>query len=219
MLTAIAGIFLAAVACANSPATEGGRQKEKEDDVADGKDAQGAGGGGQATPADPHEAQYVKLLGGQRKPAAAIKEIESSRIGEWRFYLQEETRPSGMLIFSGHAAVDGKGHAVAPRLRIDSAWHVFLTTSGLDAVGALERIAWLFEAMPVSKSGDHAPINDPKAKALVTDPVLEKTATGVRFVGWQARPPDFDPWRTTIDAPATGPAKVADEMWHKLPPP
>ena len=38
----------------------------------------------------------------------------------------------------------------------------------------------------------------------------------MRFSGWLARPPTFEPWRTTIDAPAAGPAKVIEEMLHAL---
>lgn len=216
MLTAIASILLAAAACAKSPAADGNGDRQKENHVADVKDSPGGGGGGQATPADPREAAYAALVP-RRQPADKIKEYELYRVGEWRFF-QLQNDSSGHPRFSARAAVDGKGHVVAPRLTGDSAWHAFLTTSGLDAAGALERIAWLNEAAPVSKSGDHAPVSDPKAQALVADPVIEKTKAGVRFVGWFARPPDFDPWRTTIEAPAAGTAKVTDEMWHKLPP-
>ena len=113
--------------------------------------------------------------------------------------------------------MDGQGNAVAPRLVADSAWHAFLTQDGLDARDAQARIAWLYLVAVVAKSGGGAEVSDPKAKAMIADPTIEKTASGVKFVGWFARPPDFDPWRTTIEAPAKGPAVVAEEMWHKLP--
>ena len=51
-----------------------------------------------------------------------------------------------------------------------------------------------------------------RGRALIADPLLERTEKGVRFVGCLARPPTFEPWRTTIFAPATGPAKVLEEM-------
>lgn len=219
--SALAALAAVASGCGNnSPAVDGNGERHKEKQVTDDDEpttSAGGGGGGQATPSDPHEAAYAKLLGGQRGPAAKIKEDQSWRAGDWRFFqLQDDS--SGNPVFSGRAAVDGKGHAVSPRLVADGAWNAFLTADGVDAAAALPRVAWLFEAAPVSKTGDDAPISDPKAKAMVEDPKLEKTATGVRFVGWFARPPDFDPWRTTIDAPTTGPAKVVEEMWHKLPP-
>jgi hypothetical protein len=183
--------------------------------VTDDQSSGGGGSGGAAAPSDPHAAAYAALVP-RRQPADKIVEDPSHRVGEWRFF-QLQNDSSGHPRFSARAAVDGKGHAVGPRLVADSAWFQFLGSAGLDPVGALERIAWLEEAAPASKSGDHVPIGDPKAKALVADPVLEKSKTGVRFVGWFARPPDFDPWRTTIVAPASGPAVVTVEPWHKLP--
>jgi len=172
-------------------------------------------GGGQETPTDPHEAAYAVLVP-RRAAGARIVEHQPYRGAQWRFFqLQDDS--SGRPAISARAAVDGKGHAVAPRLIAGSAWNAFLTQQGLDPLAAQSRIAWLFVAVVVVKTGDGAEVDDPKARAMVTDPTLERTADGVKFVGWFARPPDFDPWRTTIEAPATGPARVVEEMWHVLP--
>lgn len=219
-LPAHAVVAALALACGStSPAAEGNGDRTKETPVPDRSDDDEptavGGGGTQTTPSDPHEAAYAKLV--PRRPAGArIVEHEPYRGAQWRFFQLMEER-GGRPQPSARAAVDGKGNAVAPRLVADSAWHAFLTQDGLDARAAQQRIAWLFTVAVVSKTGDGAPVNDAKARAMVTDPVIEKTADGVKFVGWFARPPDFDPWRTTIDAPAKGPAAVAEEMWHKLP--
>jgi hypothetical protein len=212
---ALAALTAAALACgSSSPTTEPRAESTKEDPVSDDRAAT-SGGGDPATPSDPHEAAYAALVP-RRTASQKIVEDQSWRAGDWRFF-QLKDESSGNPVFSARGAVDAKGHVIAPRVTGDGAWNAFLTADGIDAKAALPRVAWLYEAAPVSRTGDDAPISDPKAQALVTDPVIEKTATGVKFVGWFARPPDFDPWRTTIDAPASGKATVAEEMWHKLP--
>ena len=219
-LPAHAVVAALALACgSSSPAADesGDRTKEKPvPDRSDDEEPTAVGGGAaQNTPSDPYEAAYAKLV--PNRPAGAkIVEHQPYRGAKWRFF-QLQDNSSGRPQISARAAVDGKGNAVAPRLVADSAWHAFLTQDGLDARDAQARIAWLFLSDIAVKTGDGVEIDDPKAKAMVTDPTLEKTADGVKFVGWFARPPDFDPWRTTIEAPAKGTAKVAEEMWHKLP--
>lgn len=224
-LPALAVVVAIALACgSNSPAADGSGDRTKEKPVPDNSDddeptAVGGGGAPQTTPTttptDPYEAAYAALV--PRRPAGArIVEHQPYRGAQWR-YFQLQDSSSGRPQISARAAVDGKGNAVAPRLLADGAWNAFLSQDGLDARDAQSRIAWLFLADIVVKTGDGAEVDDPKAKAMVADPTLEKTADGVKFVGWFARPPDFDPWRTTIEAPAKGPAKVAEEMSHKLP--
>ena len=207
----LAAVVAIALACGrNSPVTEEDRgKKEPASSIGDQPTSDDAIG----QTADPHEAAYAALVP-RRASGARIVEHRPYRGSEWRFFqLQDDSsgRPSA------RAAVDGKGHAVAPRLLADGAWHAFLTQDGLDPRSAQSRIAWLFLADVVVATGDGAEVDDPKARAMVTDPSLEKTADGVTFVGWFARPPDFDPWRTTIEAPAAGPATVREEMWHQLP--
>jgi hypothetical protein len=217
---ALATVVAIALACGgNSPASDGDEDRGKEKPVSsssdDGATAVGGGRGGQRTPTDPHEAAYAALVP-RRGGGARIAEHLPYRGAEWRFFqLQDDS--SGRPVFSARAAVDGKGHAVAPRLLADSAWNAFLTQEGLDPRTAQSRIAWLFLAGVVVKTGDGAGVDDPTARAMITDPSLEKTADGVKFVGWFARPPDIDPWRTTIEAPVAGPATVLEEMWHELP--
>jgi hypothetical protein len=220
-LPPLAVVIALALACgSSSPAADESGDRTKEKPVPDNSDddeptAVGGGGATQTTPSDPYEAAYAKLV--PNRPAGAkIVEHQPYRGARWRFF-QLQDNSSGRPQVSARAAVDDKGNAVAPRLVADSAWHAFLTQDGLDARDAQSRIAWLFLVAVVSKTGDGAEVSDPKAKAMITDPVIEKTADGVRFVGWFARPPDFDPWRTTIEAPAKGTARVAEEMWHKLP--
>ena len=162
--------------------------------------------------ADPHRSQYASLVGPRHRPGARIAEAEGLRIGGWRFFQEVHEPPGGRMTVSARAAVDGRGHAVSPRLIGHGAWYGLLTAEGLDAAGALERVAWLFDAARVTATGEHAPVEDPAVRALIADPLLERTEEGVRFVGCLARPPTFEPWRTTIDAPATGPAKVVEEM-------
>ncbi len=173
----------------------------------------GRGGDGEVkTPADPHRSQYVSLVGGRHRAGARVGEAENLRIGGWRFFQEVHEPPGGRMTVSARAAVDGRGHAVSPRLIGHGAWYSLLTAEGLDAAGALDRVAWLFDAAPVTATGEHAMVEDPAVRALIADPLLERTENGVRFVGCLARPPTFEPWRTTIDAPATGPAKVLEEM-------
>jgi hypothetical protein len=168
--------------------------------------------GDMKTPADPHRSQYVSLVGGRHRAGARIAEAESLRIGGWRFFQEVHEPPGGRMTVSARAAVDGRGHAVSPRLVGHGAWHSLLTAEGLDADGALDRVAWLFDAAPVTATGEHAMVEDPAARARIADPSLERTEKGVRFAGCLARPPTFEPWRTTIDAPAAGPATVVEEM-------
>jgi len=173
----------------------------------------GRGGDGDVkTSADPHRSQYVSLVGGRHRAGARVAEAENLRIGGWRFFQEVHEPPGGRMTVSGRAAVDGRGHAVSPRLVGHGAWYQLLAADGLDAAGALDRVAWLFDAAPVTATGEHAMVEDPAVRALIADPLLERTEKGVRFVGCLARPPTFEPWRTTIDAPATGPAKVLEEM-------
>lgn len=208
---ALAAMVAMALACGrNSPAADGEEDRTKVSDSGD-----PSAGGGQRTPTDPHEAAYAALV--PRRPGGSrIAEHRPYRGAGWRFFQLQDDR-SGRPGVSARAAVDGKGHAVAPRLIADSAWNAFLTQAGLDPRTAQSRIAWLFLADPVVETGDGAEVDDPRARAMITDPSLEKTAGGVRFVGWFARPPDFDPWRTTIEAPVAGPATLVEEMWHQLP--
>jgi hypothetical protein len=204
---ALAALVATAHACGSgSPAADGNGDRSK--------DRPESEGGGQEIPRDPHEAAYAALVP-RRAAGARIVEHQPYRGAEWRFFqLQDDS--SGRPVVSARAAVDGKGHAVSPRLVAQSAWNAFLTQQGLDPLTAQSRIAWLFEAVVV-RTGDGAEVDDPKARAMITGPIVEKTADGMKFVGWFARPPDFDPWRTTIEAPNTGPARVVEEMWHALP--
>ena len=217
---ALAAVVAIELACGgNSPAAEGDEDRSKREPVSDSRGGEstavGGDGGGQRIPTDPHEAAYAALVP-RRARGARIAEHRPYRAAEWRFF-QLADDSSGRPVISARAAVDGKGHAVAPRLLADSAWNAFLTQEGLDPRTAQSRIAWLFLAQVVVETGDGAEVDDPKARAMITDPSLERTTDGVKFVGWFARPPSIDPWRTTIVAPVAGPATVVEEMWHELP--
>jgi hypothetical protein len=84
-------------------------------------------------------------------------------------------------------ALDRNGHAVTEAENSD--WYAFLSTSGLDAAGALKRVAWLFNA------GGSDPTTEPRGKPdKITAPKLLAKDGSIMFQGW---------WEAYSDPPYT----------------
>ena len=101
---------------------------------------------GITTPADScrgkqDTARYETWLQAKGKEPTEPREVTSLRIGDWGFFTHGSVpgRPGRPL---DRAGLDKANHAIEPGEKGD--WYVFLTTKGLDAAGALHRVAWLF---------------------------------------------------------------------------
>lgn len=76
------------------------------------------------------------------------------RVGGWGFFYHGERPPGSFSPPLDRVALDRSGHAVTEAESSD--WYAFLSTEGLDAKGALDRIGWLFNAgalYPTSSRG------------------------------------------------------------------
>ncbi len=147
-------------------------------------------------------ARYVAWMAQRGKPVKDTpREVVALRIGDWGFF-DHGAGPGQAL---DRAGLDKANHAIQPQEQ--GHWHAFLATPGLDAAGALKRVAWLFSAAEV------APGKHPK----VTAPTLEAAPDGsVKLVGWIAFPPNMSaPMRLTITATPTG-AKLVNESAKNL---
>ncbi|HSK02462.1 MAG TPA: hypothetical protein VK932_14515 [Kofleriaceae bacterium] len=147
-------------------------------------------------------ARYVAWMAQRGKPVKDTpREVVALRIGDWGFF-DHGAGPGQAL---DRAGLDKAGHAIQPQEQ--GHWHAFLATPGLDAAGALKRVAWLFSAAEV------APGKHPK----VTPPTLEAAPDGsVKLVGWIAFPPNMSaPMRVTITATPAG-AKLVNESAKNL---
>lgn len=148
-------------------------------------------------------ARYVAWMSQRGKPVKDTpREVVDLRVGDWGFF----DHGGGPGQAFDRAGLDKASHAVQPQEQ--GHWHAFLTAPGLDAEGALRRVAWLFSA------GDLGP--DPKQPKL-TAPTLKVAPDGsVKFQGWMVFPPNMGaPMRMTITATATG-AKLVNESYKNL---
>jgi hypothetical protein len=155
------------------------------------------------TPPPEDTTRYVAWMSQQGKPVKDTpSEAVNLRIGDWGFF-DHGPGPGAALDRTG---LDKASHAIQPQEQ--GHWHAFLTTPGLDAAGALKRVAWLFRALDVGPS--------PKTPK-VTVPTLEVAKDGsVKLQGWIAFPPNMGaPMRMTITATPTG-AKLVNESADKL---
>ena len=143
-------------------------------------------------------ARYVAWMAQQGKPISDTpREAVELRIGNWGFF-DHGAGPGQAL---DRAGIDQANHVVQPQEQ--GHWHAFLTTPGLDASGALRRVAWLFSALELRA--------DPKMPK-VTAATLEKAPDGsLKLQGWLAFPPNMStPMRITITATPGG-AKLSTE--------
>jgi len=155
------------------------------------------------TPPAEDTARYVAWMNQRGKPVKDTpREDVDLRIGDWGFF----DHGGGPGQFLDRAGLDKASHAIQPQEQ--GHWHTFLTAPGLDADGALQRVAWLFSAAGLAPNA-----GQPK----VTAPTLQKAADGsVKFQGWLAYPPNMSaPMRLTITATPTS-AKLVNESAKNL---
>jgi hypothetical protein len=148
-------------------------------------------------------ARYVAWMNQRGKPVKDIpREAVELRIGDWGFF-DHGSGPGQAL---DRAGLDKASHAIQPQEQ--GQWHAFLTTPGLDAAGALQRVAWLFSAAELGPNP-----RQPK----VTAPALQTAPDGsVKFQGWMVFPPNMSaPMRLTITATPAG-AKLVNESAKSL---
>jgi hypothetical protein len=156
-----------------------------------------------------HETHYKKFLGAKKRKDGEIVEDENLRIGDWRFFYES----SKQVMKDRAAAVDRSGRVVAPAESKDNL-HVFLATEGMDAQAALERLAWLLSAMPLTREATDMPQD---VQAVLGDPTLERRGDTMRFVGWMAMPPNVDsPVRFELDAPRAGAVSARFVPWEEV---
>lgn len=148
-------------------------------------------------------ARYVAWMSQRGKPVKDTpREVVELRVGDWGFF----DHGGGPGQAFDRAGLDKANHAIQPQEQ--GHWHAFLATPGLDAAGALKRVAWLFSALELGPS--------PK-QPKVTAPTLEALPDGsVKLQGWVAYPPNMSaPMRVTITATPGG-AKLVNESAKNL---
>ncbi len=148
-------------------------------------------------------ARYVAWMTQRGKPVKDTpREAVELRVGDWGFF----DHGGGPGQAFDRAGLDKASHAIQPQEQ--GHWHAFLTTPGLDAAGALKRVAWLFAAGAIGP--------DPR-QPKVTAPTLEQAPDGsVKLQGWVIYPPNMNaPMRITITATPTG-AKLVNESAKNL---
>ena len=145
-------------------------------------------------------ARYETWLQAKGKELTKPREDTSLRIGDWGFF-DHSSVPGRPL---DRAGLDKANHAIEPWMEKGD-WYAFLTTKGLDAAGALRRVAWLYTASDLTPE-------DLAAKMLpggekVTAPTLTTGTDGtVTLQGWWFFPgPGMrSPKRITVRATTTG---------------
>jgi len=156
------------------------------------------------TPVEETE-RYVAWMKQQGKPITdKAHEDVSLRIGDWGFFYHGDRPVGSWTPLQDRTALDRDGHAVTEAENTD--WYAFLSTRGLDAAGALKRIAWLFNAGAID------PANEPKGGAgKITAPTLIAHDGSITFRGWweaYSDPPYTS--RITITTTPTGTKLVID---------
>ncbi|HSS21666.1 MAG TPA: hypothetical protein VLL54_16455 [Pyrinomonadaceae bacterium] len=129
------------------------------------------------TPAE-DTARYVAWMEKQGKPIAdKPHEDVSLRLGDWGFFYHGDRPVGSWTPLQDRVGLDRSGHAVTQAENSD--WYAFLSIAGLDAVSALKRVAWLFNA------GSLNPEDEPKGRAgKITAPTLKLKNGSVTFQGW-----------------------------------
>ena len=152
------------------------------------------------TPAPPEDTgRYVAWMEKQGKPIKdRPHEVVSLRAGDWGFFYHGDRPVGSWTPLLDRVALDRSGHAVTEAEQGD--WFALLSASGLDAGGALRRIAWLFNAEGLNPAT--APTGKPDK---ITAPILIVKDRAIRFQGWWEAYSD-PPYsiRITIDTTPTG---------------
>ncbi|HEV7396222.1 MAG TPA: hypothetical protein VGN86_06895 [Pyrinomonadaceae bacterium] len=156
------------------------------------------------TPAE-DTTRYVVWMEKQGKPIAdKPREDVSLRIGEWGFFYHGDRPVGSWTPLQDRVGLDRSGHAVTQAENSD--WYAFLSSDGLDAVDALKRIAWLFNAGGLYP--ETAPKRNPEK---ITVPALTANGRSITFRGWwQAYSDPPYSRRITIMATPAGSTLVID---------
>lgn len=127
----------------------------------------------------------------------------SLRIGDWGFFYHGDRPVGSWRPLLDKVALDRSGHAVVPAEHGQSwaangDWHALLSADGLDAMGALKRVAWLFNAEALE------PENAPKAagRNRIGAPTLSSDNGVITFQGWWEAYSD-PPYNTHVKIVAT----------------
>lgn len=181
------------------------KRHEKDDD--DGDSFPGAADDGPSgTPAADLD-RYRTFLEEHGDPTDDLHEEVRNRIGGWGFYFRGSPGDRSEVV-----AIDDDGHAVTESGRGD--WYELLTAPGLDAAGALERVAWLLGRPAPLEAGD--PVED-GAEAVVAEPTIEVDGDSVRFEGWVVYPPATTaPHRLVVEATAGRSATLRSTKWRDV---
>jgi hypothetical protein len=156
------------------------------------------------TPAEDTE-RYVTWMEKQGKPIKdKPHEVVSLRAGDWGFFYHGDRPVGSWTPLMDRVALDRNGRAVTEAESSD--WFVLLGAGGLDAAGALKRIAWLFNAEALNPSSAPAVKLD-----KITAPTLILKDGVITFQGWWEAYSD-PPYsrRITITTTPTGTKLVLD---------
>ncbi|MGA9996582.1 MAG: hypothetical protein WBP93_14290 [Pyrinomonadaceae bacterium] len=130
------------------------------------------------TPAEDTE-RYVEWM---KKRGTPINdkphENVSLRIGDWGFFYHGDRPVGSWQPLLDKVALDRSGHAVTEAENGD--WYALLSINGLDAAGALKRVAWLFN----SEGLDPASATGGAQQARITAPTLTTRNGVITFQGW-----------------------------------
>lgn len=163
-----------------------------------------------AAPAAPDTKRYVDWLAAQGKPLKdTAREDVALRTGDWGFY----DHGGGPGQFLDRAGVRKDGAAIVNSDK--GAWHAFLTTPGLDAAGALKRVAWLYAGGALVPPGLPPKLGSAEKVKAPTLTVAGKEAT---LQGWMLFPPNMtSPMRVTIKATEGATPVITFEAAAKVP--
>jgi hypothetical protein len=156
------------------------------------------------TPAEDTE-RYVTWMEKRGKPIRdKPHEVVSLRAGDWGFFYHGDRPVGSWTPLMDRVALDRNGRAVTEAESSD--WFVLLGTGGLDAAGALKRIAWLFNAEALNPSSAPAVKLD-----KISAPTLILKDGVITFHGWWEAYSD-PPYsrRITITTTPTGTKLVLD---------
>jgi hypothetical protein len=150
-------------------------------------------------------ARYVEWMAGQNRPVKDMPtEAVALRIGDWGFF----AHGGGPGQSLDRTALDRASHWVQRGDR--GHWYAFLTTPGLDAAGAMERVAWLYSGIAVTPE---VRVQD---RDKVTAPTLTIDGDTAVLQGFVTFPPNVSvPVRMTITATKDG-AKIVNEPASSL---
>jgi hypothetical protein len=124
----------------------------------------------------------------------------SLRIGDWGFFYHGDRPTGSWRPLLDKLALDRSGHAVAPPEYGESwvangDWYALLSTDGLDALGALKRVAWLLngQALGPDEAAKGA------ARNRISAPTLSSENGVITFQGW---------WEAFSDPPYNAHVKI-----------